>query len=132
MTILAIQNQNKPSLTKNGNPYKPCRFGAITGALLSSVALVKSNAGDSFIKTGSKLLEESMKAKSFKDYLKVCGKNACFGAVAGLVAATVSIFGCLLGNALLDAPMNKELRDQADGEAKLMYPDCPICYEHQG
>ncbi len=114
-----FQQLNKPTLTKNGNEYKPSRIGSLAGTLAAGTATLKAIEKDSFgvMSKGANILEESLKAKGLAGNLKAFGKSFAWTAGIGLAIGAITTLGALLGNTLIDAPINQELRDQADGEA---------------
>ena len=114
-----FQQLNKPALTRNGNEYKPSRIGSIAGTLAAGAATIKAIEKDSFgvISKGANILEESLKAKGLSGNLKAFGKSFAWATAVGLAIGAITALGALIGNTLIDAPINQELRDQADGEA---------------
>lgn len=55
--------------------------------------------------------------KNLKNTLEGVCKLSGFGIQALIMTTPIIILGAFLGNALFDAPINQEFRDQADGEA---------------
>lgn len=110
-------NYERKALTKNGNEYRPSRFGMCAGMLAGTLVSGKILTSNSFAKEAESCAKKIWATKSLKNCLKGVCKTAGFGIKASAIAAATIIAGALLGNTLFDAPMNQELRDQADGEA---------------
>jgi hypothetical protein len=111
--------QQTPALTKNGNEYKPMRFGLMGGTIAGAAITAKVLEKDTFgaISKGTDLFKQTLEAKGIKDNLKAFSKYTGHCAAMGLAIASAVGLGAIIGNNLIDAPINQEKRDQADGEA---------------
>jgi len=110
-------NYNKQPLTREGNAYKPVRLGLYTGLAAGGLTAFKVANSNKFSKTTRKLFNDAFEAKGFKQIVKSNAKLAAGMTIISAMIAGITTLGGLLGNSLIDAPINNELRDQADGEA---------------
>lgn len=112
------KTQATPALTRNGNPYRPSRLGMTAGAAMGAVGAIKVISQDKRLGNLVTTAAQDIASKNAKGIFKGLGKAGLALLAVGTTISALVGLGSLVGN-LIDAPMNKELKEQADGEAAL-------------